>query len=466
MVNPYTFFIKTLPFGNDITTLKKKLLSMMRDNTIEEYKVASNKKEETNILVMIKNNKDSYHTFIKVLNSIGFIDTFNPVYNFNKDNYTINLSKFNLIDSWYNERKKMLVSQINNRIIMTKKKLYEIECYLLIIKDTDYVISTIRKNSKDMAKVILKRKFNITLNQSDIILNTPLKTLSSNSKEELLAEYSRNKKIKDDLLSSISSIENVILQNMESLSKKYKRKEYISRIPKYIGYISVDNILLIQFENSYELDNLINIYKNKFINIFHYENLNGKANYFIKYKSEFRKISRNMKYRLGYRYFQKKPNRYFIKYMNKIKIKEKLEVSISEQQEYLYKNNLILYIEGLHVKSGYLSKIEISNKIKYMKNIPVCEDIVVLYGSKKDKNKIRIQYMKLKSPKKLLGLINDIIILDIIPYEYIYHNEYYLNVPYCYNKNFKRSFAKLSDVSNHIKKEPFIEKFFFSNIKI
>lgn len=466
-LTPYSFFLKNIPFSNDIVTIKKKLLVLMKNGVIEEFKLVSNRKEEANILIIIKNNKDAYSTFFRVLKTIGFTMKFNPVFNFSNNNYTINLNKFNLLESWFNERRRLLVSQINNKIISIKRKIREIFCYLLISDDVDYVISTIKNNDHDVARNILKRKFNISLNQSNIILNTPLKTLSRNNKKELDESYKNCIELKNKYMKSITSIDDIIMNDVDVLTNKYKRKAFTSHVPKYKGYISIDNNLLIQYESDIELAKLLDVYKNKYVNVFDYK-INAK--YVISYPSTLMPVINDRKYRLGYRYLLYKNNVMFIRSKNKSYIKEKPRIDMVNSTSIINNYNPVIYLEGKYIRKDKLANINISSKIYHMENIKATINrIIIVSFNVNIKNKIRFQYIETQAlPKPIISSlsIKNTKILGIIDYDELLNQSVFLNIPFCYSEFFNKSYCNITKVSDNILNEPYIEKFLTSNIKI
>lgn len=466
-LNHSTFFLKNIPFANNISTIKTKLLMMMKNGIIDEFKAVSNRKEEANIMISIKNNKDQYNTFFKVLSTIGFIMKATPIPNFSNGDCTINLNKFNLIESWAEERRRMLVSQINNRIISVKQKIRETYCYLLISGDIDYVISTIKNNDEKTARLLLKKKFDISLNQSNIILNTPLKTLSKNNKAELEERYKVMISRKNKYINSINDIDNTIITDVDALTKKYTRKKFISKVPKYIGYISIDNTLLIQYDSYDELDKLLGIFKNKHVNVFD-DNIGYK--YMISFPSSFNKIEDNRKYRLGYRYLNNKNNHTLIVNPRNSVLKKGYKSDLVNFSTTINNNSPVIFFENKYIRKGNLFEIADIKKIKYMKNLKDdVEKVLIVSFNTKIKNKIRFQYMETKSlPKSIISslAIKNTKILDIIDLRILKRKELYLNVPFCYNEYFSRSYFKISNVSSSFLKEPFIEKTTMINIKL
>ena len=300
---------------------------------------------------------------------------------------------------------------------------------------------------------ILSKQFNITLRQSNIILNTPLKTLSKNSKQELKDLHDNIIVKKDKLSTSLTSIDNTILGDVERISKQYKRTNYISRIPKYKGYISVDDSFLIQYESDYELTELLQTFKNKYINIFKYDK---KPKYILDYPNKISMIVSDKKYRVGYRYIDVQN----IKIFNKSRatlVVNKLKVN---SDNLLINNKLpVLYVNNRYViKKDNLSNIK--DRILFIKNINRSdEEFLVITFNSNIKNKLRFQCIKVDTlPKKILAITSkkNVTILDVIKLS-DKTDSYILNIPFQYSSLFRYSYYNLN-ISDKIKQEPFIEK--------
>ena len=253
VLNKYSILIRTLPFYILPKNVFNKILINLRNTDyITDFIDSSQDNNHCDIYLSFKRNMNIFDIIFKLKKFINLEHVIYPVFNFVLDNKMIKLNQLNILQLWYKERYKYLELKLANDITKLKKRINEIEIYLKVIQDLDIIINIIKNNTfKDGSKLLMK-KYDLSLNQVDILYSTSLSVLSKTSKDELLDKL----KIYQNKLKYIkeTNLDKNIINDAKRIKDKYYRKKYVSKKPVYIGYAYFDDNNLYQLEDLDELE--------------------------------------------------------------------------------------------------------------------------------------------------------------------------------------------------------------------
>ena len=197
------------------------------DDDVDEDSLKSNKK---------KKNKTTYEYACK--KEANLTEIFNEICRCTQFKTSIALSfmttsfgypKYvtvkDIIEDWYNIRVDCKQRRHKNNIAQAVSKMHLYEGVLSIYDRLDEVINVIRKNKDGKDGLIreLHSKFGLTIAQSESSYGTPLGTLSSFGKAELISKIENIKEIIEDNEYVLSHIDETIIGELETLKSKYGR---------------------------------------------------------------------------------------------------------------------------------------------------------------------------------------------------------------------------------------------------
>ena len=281
LIDKKKLVIYNLPYGIPFSSVKEKLLKLLKTTDfISDIKSSSNDKNTAKYIIDFKNRPDIYINMLKVLKTLGICKTYQYHLNYSKDGFMIPIhNPFVLVDFWYKCRKNYTINSLNLQISILKQRKLELESQLLVIEHPELRDIILNSNDDDesrykIVKALKEDNIIITRAQAEHILNTKIKVLNSvNSKKVKKGIEECKEKIKSlsETLQSNDDVDQLILNNVYNIVNKYKRTQYISKRPTYIGYIVVNDEMSIFIEDEKELKRLLKNFKRSitYIKLFH-----------------------------------------------------------------------------------------------------------------------------------------------------------------------------------------------------
>ncbi len=282
-----SIIIKTLPYGRDFDALRRLKEAIIANKNgwfaqsidgepLEEDDVNTNDPHTApGVLIKFKRNINIFDALEVVGKEIGLTGSFSPNLLYVDDKgFVYEPTPTELLEIWFRERCGLIEGTKRREIQRIGGLINANNAYQKIVDHTDEVLKIIRNsNDRESGIATLSDRFDLSWSQGSIIMASKLETLTKNS--PLLLKEQRVKL--DDqmavIVDSLTKIGNEMAETALQIKRKY-RYDRISIIPKYIGYVSIDNYGAIQFSKPDEIETIIERFPKSDIRIYFYEGSN------------------------------------------------------------------------------------------------------------------------------------------------------------------------------------------------
>lgn len=279
--------VHSLPYGKAFDVERKIQDAIRAKEKIAGGWFEKNLKDVFNfggIKITLQRGVNVFDAWERVKPYIKFYDAMHPRPNYtDEDGYLYTFDPRTLLELWYKERSDLVAATKRRTIRELYKRLRIVQAYLIVCRSTNEVIQIIKDNdASNAAKALSERFAELTQFQADHLASARLTLLSRNSEADLKAEEESLKTKITATAASLESIASEIAQTAADLKKKYP-VERMTRIPNYIGYVSVDHGC-IQFEHVDEITEILGRFPKSVVSVHMYDgpniiqvDKNGKA---------------------------------------------------------------------------------------------------------------------------------------------------------------------------------------------
>ena len=169
-----------------------------------------------------------------------------------------------IVMMWYKERYRSIFGAKKHRQQDLQKQKFTLETYLVVCEYIDEVIKIIRQDkTRDEIFEDLKTRFDLTLRQCEILVNTTIQMLMRSKRNELEDRLTKTIADLDELNASFNHIDDEICAEIKYLKKKYKTDmTYMSRSIRYIGALIIGSLGIYQVTSFEEVIHLSKLFNN------------------------------------------------------------------------------------------------------------------------------------------------------------------------------------------------------------
>ena len=240
--------IKSIPPIIGIDSIKGKLIGLLKDksswfnNNVLNFDILSDRKSEfINMTIKFKRNTNMFKAIDKM--SQLFYQTYYVYNNYEYGKSIITAGIDQLLEIWYNKRKKSIISDLKQKLIKIRERIFKIETYLLIKPHIDEIVNILRNNSKDDSIQKLHLNFNLTKKQCKLILKSELHTITRTTENELKTKLNELNILFKDVYNSCNNIDSIIINDVKYIKHKYSSSvsKLVPLIRNYKGLLCVNN---------------------------------------------------------------------------------------------------------------------------------------------------------------------------------------------------------------------------------
>lgn len=217
--------------------------------------------DEAEYLFPVKSGRNPFEAWEAIKTELCFSSSFHPIYNYSIDGKAITVNPLKLLEAWYSNRRASIIGDLNYKRSELLHEELKLRAILLVCDEVDKVIQTIRSSSTTVeATEKLYRAFRdkkITYKQAEIIVGQPLATLARANKTAILNKLEQNKLNQSNNLKQLDRIDDMIIDDVSYLKKKYKTSRITRYSDEFKGYVQYGNLGIINFFDERDMLNLL-----------------------------------------------------------------------------------------------------------------------------------------------------------------------------------------------------------------
>lgn len=217
--------------------------------------------DEAEYLFPVKSGRNPFEAWEAIKTELCFSSSFHPIYNYSIDGKAITVNPLKLLEVWYSNRRASIIGDLNYKRSELLHEELKLRAILLVCDEVDKVISTIRNSSttveatEKLYKAFRDKK--ITYKQAEIIVGQPLATLARANKTAILNKLEQNKLNQSNNLKQLDRIDDMIIDDVSYLKKKYKTSRITRYSDEFKGYVQYGNLGIINFFDERDMLNLL-----------------------------------------------------------------------------------------------------------------------------------------------------------------------------------------------------------------
>lgn len=217
--------------------------------------------DEAEYLFPVKSGRNPFEAWEAIKTELCFSSSFHPIYNYSIDGKAITVNPLKLLEVWYSNRRASIIGDLNYKRSELLHEELKLRAILLVCDEVDKVIQTIRSSSTtEEATEKLYRAFRdkkITYKQAEIIVGQPLATLARANKTAIHNKLEQNKLNQSNNLKQLDRIDDMIIDDVSYLKKKYKTSRITRYSDEFKGYVQYGNLGIINFFDERDMLNLL-----------------------------------------------------------------------------------------------------------------------------------------------------------------------------------------------------------------
>ena len=270
-LTPNTIALHTIPYGNSIKNvfLECGMETQMKDGFIPRNFIKvddlfggiKNSISEANTVFTTRRGVHPLALMDEFKKKVGFTQSWRPSpYYVGRNREILNCTPFDLLDIWYEERYRAILSELKdtqNHLVMKSREL----AALVIIADHADEVCRIFNRAADPEETIavLCKKFKLSQFQAKFLWDLPLKQLTKRGKGALIDDLNKVKAKLKELQNCFVNVDDHILEDVDFIIKKYANDvPRRTKIPNFIGWAEINGVGIIQVDSIEEYDRLIN----------------------------------------------------------------------------------------------------------------------------------------------------------------------------------------------------------------
>lgn len=255
-VYPNMVVIKTAPFGTSFEGIEVRLRTMLQDKKSWIYDLrigfgnAVSDSTEGALAITFKRGVDTFDVAYRLIKELGLSKGVRPIPKFvNRHGKLYEMTPPKLIAIWHQVRKESIYGGIKSDQIQNMRQTLERKTKLLVHDRWDEVDKIVRNGQMTIPMIMdtLMTHFNLSYNQAKILANSPIITAHKQSSESLQDEIDALEKKAIILKDNLSRVDDLIYRDTEYFLKKYHQPRR-TKITLYMGYVSVSDKHIIQFD--------------------------------------------------------------------------------------------------------------------------------------------------------------------------------------------------------------------------
>ena len=259
--------LQALPYGVNFaknTSAIREAMVKDRKHWLFDYidSVNDHSDEEARFTFNLKRGKNPFELLEKLKKALHFNYSWSPINSYVKGGRIVTLTPPDLIEYWYHERSDSIRNSLKykqSEFVFNKMRIL---ATLKIVDHVDEVVDLIRHSDSTEAAVhALHAKFkDLTLYQSELIVNQKLMTLAKCSRKPLEEELEQVNSDLENVDNSFNQVDESISNDASYLKKKYGSTSLTRFADDFIGYVKFGNWGCINF---FDLDDMKEILNSK-----------------------------------------------------------------------------------------------------------------------------------------------------------------------------------------------------------
>lgn len=259
--------LQALPYGVNFaknTSAIREAMVKDRKHWLFDYidSVNDHSDKEARFTFNLKRGKNPFELLEKLKKALHFNYSWSPINSYVKGGRIVTLTPPDLIEYWYHERSDSIRNSLKykqSEFVFNKMRIL---ATLKIVDHVDEVVDLIRHSDSTEAAVhALHAKFkDLTLYQSELIVNQKLMTLAKCSRKPLEEELEQVNSDLENVDNSFNQVDESISNDASYLKKKYGSTSLTRFADDFIGYVKFGNWGCINF---FDLDDMKEILNSK-----------------------------------------------------------------------------------------------------------------------------------------------------------------------------------------------------------
>lgn len=217
--------------------------------------------DEAEYLFPVKQGRNPFEAWEAIKTELCFSSSFHPIYNYSINGKAIQVTPLKLLDVWYKERRFSVIGALKYRQADLIKEERKLRAMLIVCEEMDKVINIIRNSNNEADSIEnLFKEFSdkkLSWKQAEIIAAQKLSTLAKARKDDLLIELEQNKRQQTDNLNQFTKVDDVIINDVSYLKKKYKTSRITRYSDEFKGYVKYGDLGIIHFFDEQDMINLL-----------------------------------------------------------------------------------------------------------------------------------------------------------------------------------------------------------------
>lgn len=268
--------IRTLAYGIAPSAIRSSLMSSSSDKNhwMQKFEVGFDAlSEDQNYIDFRLTAKRGTNIFELIEIAQGMLRIRNNTHvcnNYVFNEKMVNMNPPEIVKMWYKERYRSIFSSKKHRQQELQMLQMRLTTYLIVCDHVDEVINIIRDVNSSMEDIYtnLKKRFELSTRQCEILLNSNLQLLMKSKRDELEEKLNKVKHEFNMINESFLHIDDEICDEIRTLKKKYKTNtSFISKEPKYIGCMIIEDLGMIQISSEDEIIDIAKIFNNNNVRV-------------------------------------------------------------------------------------------------------------------------------------------------------------------------------------------------------
>ncbi len=248
--------VKEIPYQVNKARLVEKIAELVKEGKLEEVKAVRDESDREGIRIVIELRRGDFEAVVNKLYTFTPLQTTFGVINLaivGGVPRILNLK--GLIEEFVNHRREVITRRTKYLLRKSEERYHILEGLKIALENIDEIISLIKSSSSpEEAKKGLMKRFDLSEEQANAILQMRLQKLTGLEMDAIIAEHREvGLKIKEyrDILSSQERIDEILVEEIQEISEKYgdERRTTIVSESGEIGFEDLisyeDNLLVI-----------------------------------------------------------------------------------------------------------------------------------------------------------------------------------------------------------------------------
>jgi hypothetical protein len=254
---------RTLAYGISPQSIRLNIIKAIKDKDHwltkldASFDTLSEDKNFIDFKITVKRGSNIFAIIDKLGGLLRYRSATHPMNNFVFKKSMLHLDPPEIVKFWYHERYRSILGTKKHRQQDLQLAKMKLETYLIICEHVDEVITIIKTNELETIYSVFRKRFELSMRQCEILLNTNLQTLMKSKRTEL--ENRLIKVIEDigNINESFNHIDDEICTELIKLKSKYRTDHtFTSCESNFIGCVIVGDLGIIQVNDASEVQYL------------------------------------------------------------------------------------------------------------------------------------------------------------------------------------------------------------------